>query len=184
MEDVQGTAECQHDITDSLFPQMEPVFDDATTLDTPIALVASVADRHSLLQRQEHMHASAAHPSRECTSTTGGDHAPSILHTASACRVCFCQHYTRLPLLAYPLAKVSRVGTPENAQPARCKDLDNPMAQQWPVISLRRHGRPLVPCAGLHGETDAHAGAGDKRGGASEVGDGASPLHTLGAQEG
>ena len=38
----------------------------------------------------------------------------------------FLTHHTRLPLLAYPLAKGSRVGTPDNAQPARCKDLDKP----------------------------------------------------------
>ncbi len=35
-EVVQGTADFHHDITDPLLPQTDPVFDDATTLDTTI----------------------------------------------------------------------------------------------------------------------------------------------------
>src|SRR5262245_22747021 len=51
-----------------------------------------------------------------------------------------------------------------------------PLAQQpkSPPCSVRRSARGI----------DAQAGAGDKRGGGSEVGDGASPLHPRGAQEG
>src|SRR5215813_3170872 len=51
-----------------------------------------------------------------------------------------------------------------------------PVAQQpkSPPCSVRRSARG----------SDAQAGAGDKRGGGSEVGDGASPLHPLGAQDG
>ena len=52
-------------------------------------LVASFADRHNLLKREEKMHAYAARPSFECTSKTGSDHAYFILHAGSACRVFF-----------------------------------------------------------------------------------------------
>jgi len=33
---MQGTAEFHHQITDALFPQAHPVFDDATALDTAV----------------------------------------------------------------------------------------------------------------------------------------------------
>jgi hypothetical protein len=33
---VQGTAEFHHEITDALLPQADPVFDDATTLNTAV----------------------------------------------------------------------------------------------------------------------------------------------------
>src|SRR5215831_9160350 len=51
-----------------------------------------------------------------------------------------------------------------------------PLAQQpkSPPWSVRRSARGI----------DAQAGAGDKRGGGSEVGDGASPLHPLGRKRG
>jgi hypothetical protein len=39
-EVVQGTAEFHHPITDALLPQAKPVFDDATALDTAIAVLA------------------------------------------------------------------------------------------------------------------------------------------------
>src|SRR5712691_3800547 len=65
------------------------------------------------------MHAYAARTARGCTSKTCGDHAHAILHAASACRVFFCRHHTRLPLLASTMAKVSSVCTPENSQPAQ-----------------------------------------------------------------
>src|SRR5712691_10649192 len=85
-------------------------------------LVASFADRHNLLKREEKMHAYAARTAMGCTSKTCGDHAHAILHAASACRVFFCRHHhhTRLPLLASTMAQVSSVCTPENSQPAPC----------------------------------------------------------------
>src|SRR2546429_9169212 len=57
-EVVQGTAEFHHDITDPLLPQTELVFDDATTLDTPIDMLdpqPAVVQRlvgHMLLPRE------------------------------------------------------------------------------------------------------------------------------------
>ena len=36
---MQGTADVHHDITDTLLAQTDPVFDDATTLDTPIDML-------------------------------------------------------------------------------------------------------------------------------------------------
>ena len=33
---MQGTADFHHDITNALLPQADPVFDDATTLDTAV----------------------------------------------------------------------------------------------------------------------------------------------------
>ena len=38
-EVVQGTAECHHQITDALFPQADPVFDDAAPLDTAVDML-------------------------------------------------------------------------------------------------------------------------------------------------
>src|SRR2546426_7183038 len=38
-EVVQGTAEFHHQIADTFFPQVEAVFDDATTLDTTIDML-------------------------------------------------------------------------------------------------------------------------------------------------
>ena len=38
-EVVQGTAEFHHEITDTLFPQADPVFDDATALHTPVDML-------------------------------------------------------------------------------------------------------------------------------------------------
>ena len=38
-EVVQGTAEFHHEITDALLPQADPVFDDATTLDTAVDML-------------------------------------------------------------------------------------------------------------------------------------------------
>src|SRR2546425_11781005 len=57
-EVVQGTAEFHHQITDTLLPQADPVFDDTTTLDTTIdmldpqpTLVQRLV-RHLLRQRE------------------------------------------------------------------------------------------------------------------------------------
>jgi hypothetical protein len=36
---VQGTAELHHEIADALFPQTDPVFDDATALDTTVDML-------------------------------------------------------------------------------------------------------------------------------------------------
>jgi hypothetical protein len=36
---VQGTPEFHHEIADAFFPQADAVFDDATTLDTPIDML-------------------------------------------------------------------------------------------------------------------------------------------------
>ena len=38
-EVVQGTAEFHHQIADALLPQADPVFDDATTLDTAVDML-------------------------------------------------------------------------------------------------------------------------------------------------
>ena len=38
-EVVQGTAEFHHEITDTLLPQADPVFDDAATLDTTVDML-------------------------------------------------------------------------------------------------------------------------------------------------
>ncbi len=38
-EVMQGPAECHHQIADAFFPQAAAVFDDATTLDTPIDML-------------------------------------------------------------------------------------------------------------------------------------------------
>jgi hypothetical protein len=46
---VEGTAECQHQLTDAFFPQADAVFDDATTLDTAIAMLDPPS---TLVQRQ------------------------------------------------------------------------------------------------------------------------------------
>jgi hypothetical protein len=48
-EIVEGTAECQHQLTDAFFPQADAVFDDATTLDTAIAMLDPPS---TLVQRQ------------------------------------------------------------------------------------------------------------------------------------
>jgi hypothetical protein len=36
---VQGTTEFHHDIADTLLPQADPVFDEATALDTPVDML-------------------------------------------------------------------------------------------------------------------------------------------------
>ena len=36
---MQGTADFHHDITDALLPQADPVFDDATALDTAVDML-------------------------------------------------------------------------------------------------------------------------------------------------
>ena len=36
---MQGPAECHHQIADAFFPQAAAVFDDATTLDTPMDML-------------------------------------------------------------------------------------------------------------------------------------------------
>jgi hypothetical protein len=36
---MQGTADFHHDITDALLPQADPVFEDATTLDTTVDML-------------------------------------------------------------------------------------------------------------------------------------------------
>ena len=36
---MQGTAEFHHEITDALLPQADPVFDDATALDTAVDML-------------------------------------------------------------------------------------------------------------------------------------------------
>ena len=36
---MQGTADFHHDITDTLLPQADPVFDDAATLDTAVDML-------------------------------------------------------------------------------------------------------------------------------------------------
>src|SRR5215831_12378744 len=54
------------------------------------------------------------------------------------------------------------------------RPLERGQQPKSPPCSVRRSARG----------SDAQAGAGDKRGGGSEVGDGASPLHPLGTQEG
>ena len=36
---MQGTADFHYDITDALLPQPDPVFDDATTLDTAVDML-------------------------------------------------------------------------------------------------------------------------------------------------
>jgi len=38
-EVMQGTAAFHHQIADTLFPQADPVFDDAATLDTPVDML-------------------------------------------------------------------------------------------------------------------------------------------------
>src|SRR5207249_9022451 len=38
-EVMQGTAQFHHEITDARLPQPDPVFDDATTLDTAVAML-------------------------------------------------------------------------------------------------------------------------------------------------
>ena len=52
-------------------------------------LVASFANRLNLLKYGEKMHAYAANLPLERTSKRGSDHAHSIRHAASACRVFF-----------------------------------------------------------------------------------------------
>jgi hypothetical protein len=39
LEVVQGTTEFHHEITDTLLPQAEPVFDDAAALDTTVGML-------------------------------------------------------------------------------------------------------------------------------------------------
>src|SRR6266704_727132 len=57
-EVVQGTADVHHQIADTLLPQTDPVFDDATALDTAVAMLdpqpalGERLIRHLLLQRQ------------------------------------------------------------------------------------------------------------------------------------
>jgi hypothetical protein len=38
-EIMQGTADCHHEIADALLPQADPVFDDATALDTAVDML-------------------------------------------------------------------------------------------------------------------------------------------------
>jgi hypothetical protein len=52
-EVVQGTTDVHHQIADALLPQADPVFDDATALDTTIELVASFVNRSNLLKLWE-----------------------------------------------------------------------------------------------------------------------------------
>jgi hypothetical protein len=65
------------------------------------------------------MQAYAARTSLECTSKTCRYQAHALLHTASACRVFFERHHTRLPLLVSTMDKGSSVCTRENSPPAR-----------------------------------------------------------------
>src|SRR5262245_56655068 len=70
------------------------------------------------MKHEQKMHVCTARTSLGCTSKTCSDHAHSILPAASACRVFFLRPHTALPLLAYPMAKVSSLRPPENSPPA------------------------------------------------------------------
>src|SRR2546423_9464269 len=50
-EVVQGTAEFHHEIADALLPQADPVFDDATPLDTTIDMLDPQPTREQRLVR-------------------------------------------------------------------------------------------------------------------------------------
>jgi len=55
---MQGTADFHHEIADTLLPEAAPVFDDTTTLDTPIDMLdpqptlVQLLIRHVLLLRE------------------------------------------------------------------------------------------------------------------------------------
>ncbi len=83
-----------------------------------LELVASFAHRLQRLKYGEKTHVYAASLPLECTSKRCGDHAPVVLHAATACHAFLWLHRPRLPLLAYTMTKVRSVWTPENSQPA------------------------------------------------------------------
>src|SRR4029450_3395590 len=69
------------------------------------------------LQYEAKPHILTAGTSLERTRKTCRDHAPSILHVATACQVFFSPHRFRLPRLQYAMATARSFCIPENSQP-------------------------------------------------------------------